>query len=61
MVGGGARPLRFDAAGAQRLQPVLAAAFGIGVLGERPTASQIGGCALVVAVVWYTGRTPRSP
>ncbi|MFG2137619.1 DMT family transporter [Streptomyces sp. NPDC048650] len=38
------------------LQPVLA--FGLGVaIGERPTPTQAGGCALVVAAVWYHSRT----
>ncbi|MFJ9619969.1 DMT family transporter [Streptomyces noursei] len=40
------------------LQPVMA--FGLGVaIGERPTPTQAVGCALVVAAVWHTGRTPR--
>ncbi|UJB47043.1 DMT family transporter [Streptomyces sp. A1-5] len=40
------------------LQPVMA--FGLGVaIGERPTPTQAAGCALVVAAVWHTGRTPR--
>ncbi|WP_241777565.1 DMT family transporter [Streptomyces sp. CT34] len=39
-------------------QPVIAFGLGI-VIGERPTATQAAGCALVVAAVWHTGRTPR--
>ncbi|MFJ9419196.1 DMT family transporter [Streptomyces sp. NPDC101227] len=40
------------------LQPVMA--FGLGVaIGERPTLSQVGGCALVVAAVGYSSRAPR--
>ncbi|PSL03731.1 drug/metabolite transporter (DMT)-like permease [Haloactinopolyspora alba] len=40
------------------LQPVLA--FGLGVaIGERPTSTQVAGCALVVVVVWYHNRLPR--
>ncbi|MFD7667062.1 DMT family transporter [Streptomyces sp. NPDC059788] len=37
------------------LQPVMAVGLGMAV-GERPTASQLGGCALVVVTVWGVGR-----
>ncbi|KOG52969.1 transporter [Streptomyces griseoflavus] len=37
------------------LQPVMAIGLGVAV-GERPTASQFGGCVLVVLVVWGVGR-----
>ncbi|MGW1789364.1 DMT family transporter [Streptomyces tubercidicus] len=40
------------------LQPVLA--FGLGIaIGERPTPTQAGGCALVIAAVWYHSRASR--
>lgn len=41
------------------LHPVLAVFFGVIVLGERPTAVQIGGCLLVIAGVWFASRVPR--
>ncbi|MEN2419354.1 DMT family transporter [Streptomyces rimosus] len=37
------------------LQPVMAIGLGVAV-GERPTASQFGGCVLVVLVVWGADR-----
>ncbi|RCG17523.1 DMT family transporter [Streptomyces reniochalinae] len=41
------------------LQPVMA--FGLGLLiGERPTLTQAGGCALVVAAVWYNSRPAKA-
>ncbi|MGW3012584.1 DMT family transporter [Streptomyces sp. NPDC001219] len=40
------------------LQPVLAFALGLAI-GERPTPTQTGGCALVVAAVWYQSRASR--
>ncbi|MEU8682873.1 DMT family transporter [Streptomyces sp. NPDC048611] len=40
------------------LQPVLAFALGL-TIGERPTPTQTGGCALVVAAVWYQSRAAR--
>lgn len=42
------------------LQPVLAVGFGMLVVAETPTASQLVGCALVVAAVWFANRT-REP
>jgi drug/metabolite transporter (DMT)-like permease len=42
------------------LQPVLALVLGIGALGERPTLTQYGGCAMIVLVVWYAGRPGRT-
>lgn len=41
------------------LQPVLAVVIGVVALGERPTATQILGCLLVVIAVWVSGRAPR--
>ncbi len=41
------------------MQPVMAFVFGVGVLDERPTLTQVGGCVLVITAVWYTNRTPR--
>ncbi|WP_274709536.1 EamA family transporter [Streptomyces tubbatahanensis] len=38
------------------LQPVLAVLLGVLFLGERPTATQFAGCALVVLTVWHTSR-----
>lgn len=43
------------------LQPVLALAMGVGLLGERPTLAQYAGCVIVVLVVWRSGRTARAP
>ncbi|MES9539713.1 MULTISPECIES: DMT family transporter [unclassified Actinomadura] len=43
------------------LQPVLAVALGAVVLGERPGAAQIAGCALVVAAVRLAGRGSVAP
>ncbi|GCD37504.1 hypothetical protein OEIGOIKO_05302 [Streptomyces chrestomyceticus JCM 4735] len=40
------------------LQPVMAVGLGMAV-GERPTAGQFGGCALVVLMVWCVG--PAGP
>ncbi|MFC9227575.1 DMT family transporter [Streptomyces decoyicus] len=40
------------------VQPVLAFALGVAI-GERPTPTQAGGCALVIAAVWYHSRAPR--
>ncbi len=39
------------------LQPVLAVAFGVCFLAERPTPTQYAGCALVVFAVWRSNRT----
>ncbi|KAA5827193.1 DMT family transporter [Saccharopolyspora hirsuta] len=41
------------------LQPVLAVALGVVVLAETPAPSQLVGCAVVVAAVWFAGRNPR--
>lgn len=38
------------------LQPVLAIASGVAFIGERPTATQYAGCALVLAAVWHATR-----
>lgn len=43
------------------LQPVLALLFGVAVLGEHPSTVQFGGCALVIAAVWYSGRSTKRP
>ncbi|MER5394426.1 DMT family transporter [Saccharopolyspora sp. NPDC002686] len=40
------------------LQPVLAVALGMIVVSETPAASQLVGCAVVVAAVWFAGRSP---
>ncbi|MGW7353732.1 DMT family transporter [Streptomyces sp. NPDC054784] len=40
------------------LQPVLAVLVGVVALGERPTAFQVGGSALVVGTVWFATRAP---
>jgi drug/metabolite transporter (DMT)-like permease len=43
------------------LQPVLAIGLGVLVLGERPTAVQMLGCAVVIVAVWFaTGGTRRT-
>ncbi|HEY4007813.1 MAG TPA: DMT family transporter [Pseudonocardia sp.] len=43
------------------LQPVLAIGLGVLVLGERPTAVQLLGCAVVIVAVWFaTGGTRRT-
>ncbi|MGW1679749.1 DMT family transporter [Saccharopolyspora sp. NPDC002376] len=41
------------------LQPVLAVALGMIVVAETPAASQLVGCAVVVAAVWFASRAPR--
>lgn len=38
------------------LHPVLAIVFGVLALHERPTTTQIGGCLLVIASVWFGSR-----
>lgn len=44
------------------LQPVLAIAAAMVLLGERPTALQLVGCATVVATAWFVAsRPPISP
>ncbi|PSL00613.1 threonine/homoserine efflux transporter RhtA [Murinocardiopsis flavida] len=43
------------------LQPVQGVVIGIALLGERPTATQILGCVLVVLAVWVSGRSARRP
>ncbi|UNS97031.1 DMT family transporter [Streptomyces tubbatahanensis] len=35
---------------------MLAVLLGVLFLGERPTATQFAGCALVVLTVWHTSR-----
>jgi drug/metabolite transporter (DMT)-like permease len=42
------------------LQPVMAIAFGLLILGETPTVSQFVGCAIVIAAVWLAHRHPRA-
>lgn len=42
------------------LQPVLAVGIGLVFLAERPSVTQLAGCALVVAAVWYSTRPSRS-
>ncbi|WP_327688124.1 DMT family transporter [Streptomyces tubercidicus] len=52
------RPAPQTGAALLLLQPVLA--FGLGIaIGERPTPTQAGGCALVIAAVWYHSRASR--
>jgi drug/metabolite transporter (DMT)-like permease len=41
------------------LQPVIAIASGLIVLRETPTASQLLGCAIVIATVWGANRAPE--
>ncbi|WP_258052941.1 DMT family transporter [Streptomyces sp. Ru73] len=41
------------------LQPVMAIGFGLVVLGESPTVSQLAGCAVVIGAVWFANRAPR--
>lgn len=41
------------------VHPVLSVASGMVVLGERPTAVQLAGSALVVVTVWAATRVPR--
>lgn len=43
------------------MHPVLSVALGMLVLGERPTAVQLGGSALVVLTVWVATRRPAQP
>lgn len=40
------------------LQPVMAVGFAMLLLGETPTPTQLGGCALVLAAVWFAHRAP---
>lgn len=40
------------------LQPVLAIAAAVILLGERPTALQLVGCATVVATAWFVASRP---
>lgn len=42
------------------LQPVLAVAAATVVLGERPTALQLVGCAIVVAAAWCVAARPET-
>lgn len=42
------------------LQPVLAVAIGMVFLAERPSGTQLAGCALVVAAVWQATRVPAA-
>lgn len=41
------------------LQPVMAVAFAMVLLGESPTPLQLTGCAVVVGAVWYASHAPR--
>lgn len=41
------------------LQPVLAVLFGVVLIGERPSAWQFAGCAVVIAAVWLTSLERR--
>lgn len=45
-------------AGLLLTQPVLAVALGMAI-GERPSLTQLAGCVLVLALVWFNGR--RAP
>lgn len=40
------------------LQPVLAIAAAVALLGERPTALQLVGCAVVVGTAWFVASRP---
>ncbi len=42
------------------LQPVLAIGAAMLMLGERPTALQLLGCAIVVGAAWFVASRPRS-
>lgn len=42
------------------LQPVMAIGFGLVILRETPTGSQLVGCVIVIAAVWFCNRTPRA-
>lgn len=42
------------------LQPVMAIGFGLLVLGEEPSRSQLWGSVLVIVAVWTATRTPRA-
>lgn len=39
-------------------QPVLAIGFGLAILGETPTGSQLLGCAVVILAVWFANKRP---
>lgn len=38
------------------LQPVMAVVFAMFLLGETPTPTQLAGCAIVIAAVWFAHR-----
>ncbi|WP_305093589.1 DMT family transporter [Prescottella sp. R16] len=42
------------------LQPVLAIGAAVLMLGERPTALQLTGCAIVVGTAWFVASRPRT-
>lgn len=41
------------------MQPVMAIMFGLLILLETPTSSQLAGCAVVIVAVWFANRRPR--
>ena len=43
------------------LQPVMAIGFGLLILHETPTISQLAGCAIVIGSVWFANRTSEAP
>ncbi|WP_240529450.1 DMT family transporter [Streptomyces antioxidans] len=43
------------------LQPVMAIGFGLLVLHETPTISQLAGCAIVIGSVWFANRKSDAP
>jgi drug/metabolite transporter (DMT)-like permease len=40
------------------LQPVMAVVLALAVLHESPTGTQLAGCAVVIAAVWFANRRP---
>jgi drug/metabolite transporter (DMT)-like permease len=43
------------------LQPVGAVVSGIALLGERPSTTQLAGCIVIVAAVWWVNRAAAAP
>jgi drug/metabolite transporter (DMT)-like permease len=42
------------------LQPVAAVALALAILHETPASSQLAGCAVVIAAVWFANHRPRT-
>jgi drug/metabolite transporter (DMT)-like permease len=40
------------------LQPVMAVVLPLAILRETPTGTQLAGCAVVIAAVWFANRRP---